>query len=282
MRNSAFAIKLMAIISLSAMLFSCTIEKRRYMNGYNIQPLSNNKEKTNDKRTAPFLKNEPLSISTTETDTTTFIQASENKTCSDVLVTTTFLDTIISPNDSIKNEYSVPFSPKKLFKKSSKNAVAGLGIAALGYGTTTVMTLTLEEFFAALPFFNVLFILLGALILGLWIYALITRISLRKKIIAQQEEGETLNHYTHESSSMNFPKLDRVSAGLLYTLYLMFVAAALTLFFIFLSPDGLEFPQKMIVLLGYSAIVIQLILIAFCAYKIWKFTQATKNSRIDR
>lgn len=272
----------MAIISLSAMLFSCTIEKRRYMNGYNIQPLSNNKEKTNDKRTAPFLKNEPLSISTTETDTTTFIQASENKTCSDVLVTTTFLDTIISPNDSIKNEYSVPFSPKKLFKKSSKNAVAGLGIAALGYGTTTVMTLTLEEFFAALPFFNVLFILLGALILGLWIYALITRISLRKKIIAQQEEGETLNHYTHESSSMNFPKLDRVSAGLLYTLYLMFVAAALTLFFIFLSPDGLEFPQKMIVLLGYSAIVIQLILIAFCAYKIWKFTQATKNSRIDR
>ncbi|MFM1998063.1 MAG: hypothetical protein RL204_10 [Bacteroidota bacterium] len=282
MRYSAFIIKTASLIFIAALLFSCTIEKRRYMNGYNIQPLSNNKEKTNDKRTAPFLKNEPLSISTTETDTTTFIQASENKTCSDVLVTTTFLDTIISPNDSIKNEYSVPFSPKKLFKKSSKNAVAGLGIAALGYGTTTVMTLTLEEFFAVLPFFNILFISLGAVLLGLWIYALIIKISLRKKTSAIQKDTEDLKHYTHESSSMNFPKLDRVAAGLLYTLYLMILASILTLLFVFLSPDGLSFPQKMIVLLGYSAIAIQLILIAFCAYKIWKFTQATKNSRIDR
>jgi hypothetical protein len=73
-----------------------------------------------------------------------------------------------------------------------------------------------------------------------------------------------------------------VSAGLLYCFVLIFVTSALTLFFIFLSPDGLEFPQKMIAILGYAAIAIQLLLIAFCAYKIWKFTQASRNSRIDR
>jgi hypothetical protein len=282
MRYSAFIIKTTALIFIAALLFSCTIEKRRYMNGYNIQRLSAHKPASNNSGPDQFSIKDLPSNSMAELDTTGFIQVSETKITKDVFITSAILDTLISAVDTMKNEYSVPFSPKRLFKKSSKNAAGGLGLAAAGVGTTSIMTFSLEEFFAALPFFNVLFILLGALVLGLWIYALITRISLRKKIIAQQEEGETLKHYTHESSSINFPKLDRVSAGLLYTLYVMFVAAALTLFFIFLSPDGLEFPQKMIVLLGYSAIAIQLILIAFFAYKIWKFTQATKNSRINR
>jgi hypothetical protein len=263
-------------------LASCSIEKRRYMDGYHIQRLSTNKEKSNDGESAPFSKKEHISISTTEIDTVVFIQDTESKISKEIFVDPAILDSIISPDSTAKNEYSVPFSPKKLFKKSNKNALAGMGFAATGFGTTSIMTFALEEFFAVLPFFSALFLLLGGLVLGLWIYALITRISLRKKIISQQKEGESLQHYTHESSKLYFPKLDITSAALLYSFFLIFAVSALTLFFIFLSPDGLEFPQKMIAILGYTAIAIQLLLIAFCAYKIWKFTQASKNSRIDR
>jgi hypothetical protein len=252
------------------------------MDGYHIQRHSTNTEKSNDGESAPFSKKEHISISTTETDTVVFIQDTESKISKDVFVDLAILDSIISPDTTAKNQYSVPFSPKKLFKKSSKNSLAGMGFAATGFGTTSIMTFALEEFFAALPFFSALFLLLGGLLLGLWIYALITRISLRKKMKSQPAKGEGFKNYTHESSKLYFPKLDMVSAGLLYCFVLIFVTSALTLFFIFLSPDGLEFPQKMIAILGYTAIAIQLLLIAFCAYKIWKFTQASRNSRIDR
>jgi hypothetical protein len=282
MHSTAFIIKTTALIFLMAMLFSCSIEKRRYMDGYHIQRLSTNKEIPNDGESAPFSKKEHISISTTETDTVVFIQDTESKISKDVFVDPAIIDSIISPDTTAKNQYSVPFSPKKLFKKSSKNSLAGMGFAATGFGTTSIMTFALEEFFAALPFFSALFLLLGGLLLGLWIYALITRISLRKKMKSQPAKGEGFKNYTHESSKLYFPKLDMVSAGLLYCFVLIFVTSALTLFFIFLSPDGLEFPQKMIAILGYTAIAIQLLLIAFCAYKIWKFTQASRNSRIDR
>lgn len=272
------------LIILCSCFVSCTVEKRRYMDGYHIQSLPiHQKSPKNNPAETRLSEKQVAHTFISQDDSCNVVSDSREKDYARAEASITLLDSAIVPHTLNGETEDIPISPKKIFRKATRNSLAGLGLSATGYGTVKLMGFFIEDIAAIWSFAATLFLILAALILVLWITNLIRK----KRLLKQAKEGgynpQLENSFTTKSDSkIYFSALDMTALGFLYALSLILTISIFAFLFAILNYDGAEVPIKLIATLGISAIFIQLVLVLFCIYKISKLASALKNSRVNR